>query len=383
MGKREDDKMMKNMTVSDIRRNNRSLIYKLIYSAGKISKQEIASSLNLSLPTVSQKLIQLEENGLIAKEGHFESSVGRRAAAYAICTEARISIGVEIQNREIRIVSVDLKGSVCSSVRSPIEYKNTDGYYKEVAYAVKDFILDRDYLSDQILGVSFTMQGLTSVDGTRISFGKIMGNTGLEITAFSQYLNYPCSFFHDAKCAANAELWFNKDLSDALYISMAHHLGGARILGGQIIMGDHGHGGAAEHVRLVPNGRQCYCGRKGCMDTYCSIDALLEQGEDIDDFFRIMREGNSPEHTARWKEFLETLGTALDSLNSLLDTTIILGGEFAYYLTEDDLSLLNRMAASKSTYDDLDGYIQISSHRKDSVAVGASLYFIRDFIDQI
>ncbi len=375
--------MKKNITVSDIRRNNRSLIYNLIYKTGKISKQEIASTLNLSLPTVSQKLIQLEENGLITKEGHFESSVGRRAAAYVICAEARISIGVEIQDREIRIVSVDLKGSVCSSIRKKIEYKNTDSYYREIAYAVKDFILERDYLSDQILGIAFTMQGLTSVDGTRISFGKIMGNTGLEITAFSKYLNYPCSFFHDAKCAANAELWFNKDISDALYISMAHHLGGARILGGQILMGDHGHGGAAEHVRLVPDGRQCYCGRKGCMDTYCSIDALLEEGEDIDEFFRAVRKGESREHSARWTDFISTLGTALDSLNSLLDTTIILGGEFANYLTDDDLDFLNRLAADKSTYADIDRYIQISSYRKDSVAVGAALYFIRDFINQI
>ena len=296
------------MTVSDIRRNNRSLIYNLIYKTGKISKQEIGSTLNLSLPTVSQKLIQLEENGLITKEGHFESSVGRRAAAYVICAEARISIGVEIQNHEIRIASVDLKGSVCSSIRQKIEYENIDAYYKEVAYAVKDFILDRDYMSDQILGISFTMQGLTSVDGTRISFGKIMGNTGLEITAFSQYLNYPCSFFHDAKCAANAELWFNNEINDALYISMAHHLGGARILNGQIIMGDHGHGGAAEHVRLVPDGRQCYCGRKGCMDTYCSIDALLEPGEDIDEFFHAVREGASAKQISRWKDFIQTPG---------------------------------------------------------------------------
>ena len=375
--------MKKNITVSDIRRNNRSLIYDLIYKTGKISKQEIASTLNLSLPTVSQKLIQLEENGLITKEGHFESSVGRRAAAYTICAGARISIGVEIQNREIRIASTDLKGSICSNIRQKIEYENTDGYYREIAYAVKDFILEKDYHSDQILGVAFTMQGLTSVDGTLISFGKIMGNTGLEITAFSKYLNYPCSFFHDAKCAANAELWFNKDVGDALYISMSHHLGGARILGGKIIMGDHGHGGAAEHVKLVPGGRQCYCGRKGCMDTYCSIDALLKQGEDIDEFFRNVRKGESEEHSSRWMEFLTTLGTALDSLNSLLDTTIILGGEFANYLTDEDLEFLNRLAESKSTYANIDRYIQISSYRKDSVAVGASLYFIRDFLSQI
>lgn len=50
-----------NTAVKDIKKNNYSAIYHLIYQHGKLSKQEIANQLHLSLPTVTQNLVRLEE----------------------------------------------------------------------------------------------------------------------------------------------------------------------------------------------------------------------------------------------------------------------------------------------------------------------------------
>ena len=76
---------MGNITLTDIKKNNYSLIYNLLYEQEKLSKQEIANQLHLSLPTVTQNLVALEEAGLLKKGGQFESQVGRRAVAYTIC----------------------------------------------------------------------------------------------------------------------------------------------------------------------------------------------------------------------------------------------------------------------------------------------------------
>ena len=51
------------------------------------------------------------------------------------------------------------------------------------------------------------------------------------------------------------------------------------IIGGQTVMGKQDHGGAVEHMTLIPGGRQCYCGKSGCMETYCSVNALLLEDE--------------------------------------------------------------------------------------------------------
>lgn len=373
---------MKHITVSDIKKNNLSQIYKLIYQSGKISKQEIASQLSLSLPTVSQKLVKLEERGLIGKDGHFESSVGRRAVAYTILPEARISIGVGIYNKQIKIIAVDLKGNICCSTKSANDFSDNDSYYKEVASLIKDFILENNYLRYQILGIGFAMSGLTSIDRTKIIYGKTFGNTGLEITVFSRYLNYPCSFFHDAKCAANTELWFNKEINNAFFFLIEKFLGGVMITNGQILLGDNGHCGAAEHMQLIPDGKKCYCGNSGCIESYCSINALLSSNENLNEFFNAVRSGSS-EYLARWNEYLNYLADAINNLHTLLDRDIILGGALSCYLIEEDLDKLNELTISKSHFTNLKSFIHISKAQKDSISVGASLYFIKDFINQI
>ena len=373
---------MKNITVTDIKKNNLSQIYKLIYHSEKISKQEIAGQLGLSLPTVTQKLVKLEEQGLIRKDGHFESSVGRRAVAYRINARARIAIGVKVLQKRIRILCVDLTGNIGNTADHEITYADEDDYYREVAYKVKDYILEGNYLSDQILGIGFAVEGLTSVDNTTITYGKTLGYTGLNISAFSRHLNYHCSFFHDAKCAATTELWFAGDLKNALYLSVGNHLGGAMITNGQILMGDNGHCGAAEHMQLVPNGKKCYCGKSGCIETYCSVNALLNDEEKTVDFFEALR-GGSPGHMDRWNEYLKKSADAMSSLHILLDRVIILGGELAQYVNEEDLEKLKVLSKTDSPFIDTEHFITISRYPGDSVPVGACLYYIQDFINQI
>ena len=76
---------MKAITPKQIKNTNRQLIYNLIYRQEKISQQEISYTLRLSRPTVTANLNELEETGLIYKNGQIDSDlIGRKAAAYSI-----------------------------------------------------------------------------------------------------------------------------------------------------------------------------------------------------------------------------------------------------------------------------------------------------------
>ncbi|MFC6605097.1 winged helix-turn-helix transcriptional regulator [Ectobacillus funiculus] len=188
--------MDQSITFKDIKKSNYSAIYHLIYQNGKLSKQEIANQLHLSLPTVTQNLVRLEEKKLIEKSGQFESSVGRRATAYDICPQARISIGVEIQKETVRILAIDLLGAAFQQTELSLSYSNTDSYYKELSDAVQSFISSLDVTEEQVLGIGFAVQALTSIDGQKITYGKILNCTGLEIGVFftvSQVPLYLCT----------------------------------------------------------------------------------------------------------------------------------------------------------------------------------------------
>ncbi|MGG6311838.1 ROK family transcriptional regulator [Paenibacillus macerans] len=374
--------MDSSMATKDIKKNNYSSTYHLIYQNGKLSKQEVANQLHLSLPTVTQNLVRLEEEGLIEKSGQFESSVGRRAAAYTIRPQARISVGVEIQKETVRVLAVDLLGAPIRQTEFSLGYANEDRYYQTLSAAVQSFISTLDVKEDQILGIGLGVQALTSADGQKITYGKILNCTGLEIDVFARHLKYPCMFVHDAKGAATAELWVRNDIGDAVYLSIGKHLGGAIIIHGQIEMGNEGHSGTVEHMTIDPNGSLCYCGKKGCMETRCSVSALLEEGETLDLFFRQVRSGIPP-YVKRWNTFLDHLAFSINNIHLVINREFILGGHISPYLKQQDLDILHEKVYGRTAFPSHEPFIHLSRSQEDGVPIGAAIPYIRTFLHSV
>ena len=98
--------MKKSITPNQIKQNNRSLIYHYIYKNEKVSQQDISYDLRLSRPTVTANLNAMEQEGLICKNGQIDTEfVGRKASAYSIVANHRISIGVEILRKEVKMIA--------------------------------------------------------------------------------------------------------------------------------------------------------------------------------------------------------------------------------------------------------------------------------------
>ncbi|MBO7253070.1 MAG: ROK family transcriptional regulator, partial [Oscillospiraceae bacterium] len=165
--------MAGSITPGQIKKTNRQLIYDYIYKNRKVSQQDIAYALRLSRPTIATNLAELEEDGLIYKNGQLDSDqIGRKAVAYSITPDYRIAIGVEIMNDVVKIIAVDLYGKKIYRVVLEIPYKNQALYYKKVSNSILEFIEDLEVPEDKILGIGFAMQGLVSADGSTIVYGK-------------------------------------------------------------------------------------------------------------------------------------------------------------------------------------------------------------------
>ncbi len=370
------------ITFKDIKKSNYSSIYHLIYQNEKLSKQEIANQLHLSLPTVTQNLVRLEKEKLIEKSGQFESTVGRRATAYAICPQARISIGVEIQKKTVQILAINLLGTVVQQEELSIAYFNEDSYYKLLSLAVQSFISSLEVAKEQVLGVGFAVQALTSTDGQKITYGKILNCTGLDIHVFSQYLEYPCMFVHDAKSAAITELWVSKDIGDAVYLSIGTHLGGAIIINNEIYMGKEGHSGTVEHMTVDPDGSPCYCGKKGCMETFSSVSALLVENESLDFFFQQVRSRDAS-YLERWNTFLDHLAFSINNIHLVLNREFIIGGHISPYLHEEDLEYLHVKVHEKTAFPSKERFIYISRSPANGVPIGAAIPYLQSFLNGI
>ncbi|MCC8075188.1 MAG: ROK family transcriptional regulator [Clostridiales bacterium] len=374
--------MANSITPNQIKQNNRNLIYQYIYTNQTVSQQDICSALHLSRPTVTGKLAELEQEGLIARCGQIDSEyVGRKATAYGIVPNYRVSVGVEIRRREVKIIAIDLYGSKIKRLACPIAYTNSDAYFQEVCGEILSFIGSLQLKSEQILGVGVAFQGLVAPDHNTVIYGKILNCTGLSTQAFTKYLPYPCAFFHDADSAAVSELWVSPELKDGVYLSISRHLGAAIVRDGKILSGKHGHNATIEHIQMKPDGAACYCGKRGCMETLCSLKALLHPEETLEAFFGQLRSGD-PACRQRWDVFLTDLAASINMLHLVHDTDFILGGYLAPYLRQDDLAALHEKIKALTPFPEPEDFISISKMPKHNITIGAALPYVQEFLAQ-
>ena len=374
----------KGLTNISVKKINRSKVYQYIYRKKTTSKRQIVQDLQMGLSTVSQNLNLLEQDGLIEKNGYFKSTGGRKANAIQIVSDFRISIGIGILKNMFHITAVDLYGNALYTNTIPFPYSNTPDYYKQVTDKIKEFIATNQYDEEKILGVSIATQGITSPDHSTVLYGNIMNNTGMILEDFSRYLPYPCYLEHDSKSAAFLELWKHPELDSAVVFLLNRNLGGAIITNHQIHQGSSMHSGTIEHICINPDGPLCYCGNRGCLETYCSANALEQAaGMNIKDFFSLLREKKSPQLTQIWKDYLHHLAFAMKNINLIIDAPIIISGYLAPYFLEDDIAYLTKHINVSSPFALNKEQIFVGTNGQYTPAIGAALFYVNQFIHAI
>lgn len=374
----------KGLTTISLKKINKSKVYHYIYQKKVTSKLQIVQDLQMGLSTVSQNLNLLENDGLIERSGHFDSTGGRKAQAIQIVSDFKLSIGIGLLKDMFHITAIDLYGNVICTDTVQLPYTNTVPYYEQVADCIKEFIAKNQYAEEKILGISFATQGITSPDNKTVTYGTIMNNTGMNLDDFSRYLPYPCHLEHDSKSAASLELWNHQDLESAVIFLLNRNLGGAIITNRQIHQGSSMHSGTIEHMCINPDGPLCYCGKRGCLETYCSANSLeLSSGFPIKEFFLLLRKNKSPQLTLIWEDYLNHLAFAIKNLNLVIDAPIIISGYLASYFTENDVDYLLKRINSSSPFQLEKDFILVGMHGQYTPAIGAALFYIEKFIHSV
>ena len=94
---------------------------------------------------------------------------------------------------------------------------------------------------------------------------------------FSDTLHCKTVLTNDAKAAALGEMLFGgaKGMKDFIFITLGTGLGSGIVVNRELVYGHDGFAGEVGHVIVVPGGRLCGCGRKGCLERYCSATGIV------------------------------------------------------------------------------------------------------------
>ena len=103
---------MRAMPSTAVKAHNRSAMTQYLYGHSHVTKQELERELGLSLPTITQNLHALEDDGLIRKGELQDSTGGRKAQNYEFNPDHRTAIGVVMRSNELRLCAINLYGNV-------------------------------------------------------------------------------------------------------------------------------------------------------------------------------------------------------------------------------------------------------------------------------
>lgn len=374
--------MLSKATNIEIKKINRNNIYRIVLAKENTSKQEIAYQLNISIPTVSQNLSELIENGLVRENGSFQSTGGRKAKIISSNPTARVALGLDITPNHVNLVMVNLSSHVMKSQRYRLPFQRGKAYYATLEKLIDDMVKSSKVSREHILGVGVSLPAIIGSDRRSVLYAPLFDGLTELYEDLSDYIKYSYYFMNDANAGGFAELYNNPSSRNVLYLSLSNTVGGAVFMNGKLYYGEDMRSGEFGHMTLIPGGRRCYCGNAGCVDTYCSA-LLLSNVTDgnLALFFEKLSEGE-PLCKEAWEEYLYYLIIVINNLNVSFDCSVLLGGYVGRYLGPH-LEEIRERVVEHCNFRMNPSSIQVSRLNEEASAMGAALYYINEFISQI
>jgi glucokinase len=185
-----------------------------------------------------------------------------------------LHVGVDVGGTKVLAGEVSAEGRVLRTARrrTPGRLADPRELDDAVTEAVEEIAGGRTVAS-----VGLSVAGLVDLTRGRVRFSThLPWQEDHTAARLSERWGVPVLLDNDVSCAAVAELAYGRGLthSDFLLVTIGTGIGGAIIHQGRLWRGANGMAGEFGHIRVVPDGRQCECGLRGCLEEYASGNAL-------------------------------------------------------------------------------------------------------------
>lgn len=388
---------MKRSTNSvEVKRQNRNRVFRYVNGQAETSMPEISAALDISGPTVLTIVNELKEEGVLREAGELKSTGGRKAKAIAAVKDVKYAIGIDLTTNHISITYTDLSGKALKHERIRKRFVYSNEYMDELTEITDEFIKKNEIPQEKILGIGVSMPCIVDKEEQVITYSNALDIYNVACNEWTEHFKYPVIMLNDANCAAVAESVVHSGCGNMVYLMLSNTVGGAVLFENGIgktegrmnldtvnmYQGDNWRSAEFGHLVIHPGGRTCYCGKKGCLDAYCSVLRLADHTDGkLEDFFSGLEAGNE-EFEKIWDEYLEDLAIAVDNLRMCFDCEIIIGG-YVGNLIGPYIPRLRQMAAEKNLFGHDGNYIRACDYRSEASALGAAIKLIEDFIETI
>ena len=260
--------MKKYIGLEEMSNVNCSSVLNVIGHYGEISRKEISDITGLSWGGVTKIVNKLFEKGYIVEDKSEKiSGQGRIPKVLSIHRQQNFVIGLDINRMGLSAYVMNLAGEVLKEYAEDGSFENR----ANLLQAILDFTgkIVKEYENNKIMAIGVAMQGLLDVEqGISIKFPHCQDWRNVPIRDILRK-EFKTEVFveHDPNCMLYSVMR-EEEKDNMLLLRVDSSVGMAASVNGRIVRGNRLLE-IAHHI-VVPDGKMCRCGQKGCLEAYIS-----------------------------------------------------------------------------------------------------------------
>ena len=189
-----------------------------------------------------------------------------------------LAVGIDVGGTKIAGGVVDEKGAILATARRVSPATDTEAIERNI-----EDLVDELRGSFDIAAVGIGAAGFVDSTRSTVLFAPNLAWRDEPLRAdLEKRIGLPVVVENDANAAAWGEFTYGagEDVSDSLLVTLGTGVGGGIVLNGELHRGAFGVAAEIGHMRVVPDGRLCGCGNRGCWEQYASGTALVRDTRD-------------------------------------------------------------------------------------------------------
>ncbi len=192
---------------------------------------------------------------------------------------ATLTIGVDIGGTKVAAGVVDARGTIVATAHRDTPADDVSRIEDAIAAAVRELTSEYD-----VEAVGIGAAGFIDAQRSTVMFAPNLAWRDEPLQAsLERRLELPVVVENDANAAAWAEVRFGagRGADHVVTLTVGTGIGGGIVVNGQLLRGQFGAAAEVGHLTVVPDGRCCGCGLRGCWEQYASGRALEQEAQEL------------------------------------------------------------------------------------------------------
>ena len=254
-------------------------IIKELYFSNALSCLDLSLNIDKSLPVTTKVLNDLISEGIVLETGFATSTGGRRPLMYSMKPDVLNIVAVAMDQFVTRIAIMDLQNKLITKVENfELSLAGNPDALSFLAQKINEIIDQSGISRAKIAGIGIGMPGFVDLKkGINYTFLPV---THGSITSYiANETGIPAYIDNDSSLIALAELRFGAAIGkkNAMVVNIGWGIGLGMIFNGELFRGHNGFAGEFSHIPLFLNGKQCSCGKFGCLETETSLLVIIDK----------------------------------------------------------------------------------------------------------